>query len=79
MQFFVSISLLSCTPTVDDARKVEVGISSDSLKALLGDPFSVEIEPGGSEEWFFTYYSGGHTQGMCVTIINNKVSDFYSY
>lgn len=64
--------------TLEDARKVKIGITTNELKYLMGEPFEVEVNSD-DEDWYFTYISGSYRMGMHVTIIENKVVEFYSY
>lgn len=79
---FVVILLLGCnSKTHEDVRKVKVGISTNDLKYIMGEPFVIRID-NGEEEWFFRYENTdffSQTNGLQVTIVNDKVTDFYSY
>lgn len=75
----VSMLLFSCKcNSVEDARKVKIGMTGNEIKYIMGEPWCVNVEPG-EETWYFEYYSEGYTQRMHVTMSADKVTDFYSY
>jgi len=74
----LAVLVISCNPDIEQVKKVKVGISTNELKYLLGEPFDIEIH-NGYEEWYFVYSVNGHNDGFKVTVENSKVADFYSY
>lgn len=77
----LAVLAISCNPDVEKVKQVKVGMSTNELKYLLGEPWDIEIH-NGYEEWYFTYSYGGmngHNDSFQVTIQNSKVTDFYSY
>jgi hypothetical protein len=71
--------LFSCHPNYKEARLVKIGMSTNDLQTIMGEPFSIELGPS-DEEWYFTYYGPQkNKEGMCVRISNNKIINFYSY
>ncbi len=70
----------SCAITVDDARKIKIGISTNELKYIMGNPYEVNLN-NGYEEWHFTYENGifNPRSTMIVIIKNDKVTNFNSY
>lgn len=63
---------------LDEARKIKVGMTTDSLIEIMGEPLEIEIEDG-SEQWEFRY--GGariNDNYMRVTVIDEKIYSFYS-
>jgi outer membrane protein assembly factor BamE (lipoprotein component of BamABCDE complex) len=76
-----SLLLASCQKTADDVRKVKVGISTNDLKYVMGEPHTIRVQ-NGLEEWFYTYQSEGFfskRSGLNVEIKNDKVTNFESY
>ena len=70
---------MSCgSKGIEDARQVKINMSSKDLTYCMGEPWSIEVNPG-YEEWFFSYNCNGYQKGMLVKIKNDKVIDFYSY
>ncbi len=70
---------LSCnSKTYEDAKKVKVGMSTNELKYIMGEPWDIEINNNYDELWFL-YDSGSHRNNLKVIIVNNKVYDFESY
>jgi hypothetical protein len=69
----------ACHPSYKEARLVKVEMPTSDLVTIMGEPFSIEVNQG-YEQWYFIYYGPEkNTEGMCVSISNNKVTDFYSY
>ena len=78
--FLLVISLVSCgtrdSNTANDIRKVKVGISSNELKYLLGEPINIKIETD-YEIWRFIFdVNCMVTNRFDVIIVNNKVESF---
>ena len=70
---------MSCeSKTLKDARQVKVGMSTQDLVYVMGDPWTVDINDD-NEEWYFTYDSGGYRSHMVVYVKNNKIESFNSY
>lgn len=76
----LTVLAMSCNVDVEKVKQVKVGMSTNELKYLLGEPWNVEVN-NGYEEWYFTYSNGmnGGNNGFKVTIQDSKVADFYSY
>ncbi len=74
----LAVIAISCNPDVSQVKKVKVGISTNELQYLLGEPFDIEVN-NGYEYWYFNYSYNGHNDGFKVTVQNSKVVDFYSY
>jgi hypothetical protein len=71
--------LFSCHPNYKEARLVKIGMSTDDLETIMGEPLSIELNPE-YEVWYFNYYGPqNNTEGMYVLISNKKIIDFYSY
>ena len=74
--------LVSCNDckenTANDVRKIKVGMSTNEVKYLLGEPKRIEIQ-NGYEEWYFRYESHFSVNTFEITIVNFKVIDFESY
>jgi len=71
--------LVSCeSKTLKDARQVKVGMSTQDLVYVMGDPWTVDVNDD-NEEWYFTYDSGKHRSHMIVYVKNNKIESFSSY
>ena len=66
--------------TLSDARRVKVGMVSDSLTSIMGKPFQIEINSEG-EYWHFKYTKSvtANINVMRVKVVNDTVRDFYSY
>lgn len=76
----LAVILTSCLSETE-VRQIKIGMSTDELiKTLDSEPWTIEVEPG-YEEWYYTYYNGGYGRknGLCITVQNNKVKNFYSY
>lgn len=70
---------ISCGPDYKQARLVKVGMSTDDLVTIMGEPFSIEINSN-NEEWYFTYRGpSSNNEGMVVRIVDKKIVNFYSY
>ncbi len=74
----LAVIAISCNPDVSQVKQVKVGISTNELQYLLGEPFDIEVN-NGYECWYFTYSCNGSNDGFKVTVQNSKVVDFYSY
>ena len=74
----LAVIAISCNPDVSQVKKVKVGISTNELQYLLGEPFDIEVN-NGYESWYFMYSCNGNNDGFNVTVQNSKVVDFYSY
>ena len=75
------IFLSSCYHDIEDVRKVKIGISTNDLKYVMGEPHTIRVQ-NGLEEWFYAYKSDGvfgKTSGLNVEIKNDKVTNFESY
>lgn len=74
--------LVSCNDckenTANDVRKIKVGMSTNEVKYLLGEPRRIEIQ-NGYEEWYFRYEGHLSVNTFEITIVNYKVIDFESY
>ena len=74
--------LVSCNGfkvnTTNDVRKIKVGMSTNEVKYLLGEPKRIDIQ-NGYEEWYFRYEDKMYKNTFEVTIVNYKVIDFESY
>ncbi len=78
LALILCVTLFSChTKKLEDVRKVRVGISTNELKYIMGEPFSVELTPT-EEVWRFGYLSPS-AQTLRVTVVNNSVTNFVSY
>lgn len=75
--FFVSCNDLK-ENTGNDVRKIKVGMSTNEVKYLLGEPRRIEIQ-NGYEEWYFSYEGMFYRNTFEIIVINNKVNDFNSY
>jgi len=80
--FLLLISLVSCGTrdinTVSNVRKVKVGISTNELKYLLGEPKNISIETD-YEKWTYTYdVNKVVINCFDVYIVNDKVESFTS-
>lgn len=64
--------------TANDVRKIKVGMSTNEVKYLLGEPRRIEVQ-NGYEEWYFRYDDKIYRNTFEIIIINNKVNDFTSY
>ena len=71
--------LVSCNDckenTANDVRKIKVGMSTNEVKYLLGEPRKIEIQ-NGYEEWYFCYDDEIYGNIFEITIVNYKVIDF---
>ena len=70
---------LSCGNSIEDARRIEVGMTTEKLIEIMGEPRDVEINSYG-EEWKFSY-DGSEKIGletMIVVIVDDTVKNFYS-
>ena len=77
--FLMIVFLVSCeNKTLKDARQVKVGMTTQDLVYIMGDPLTVEVNDD-NEEWYFTYYSGDYKSRMVVYVKNNKIESFSSY
>ncbi len=74
--------LVSCNDckenTANDVRKIKVGMSTNEVKYLLGEPRKISIQ-NGYEEWYFRYEDEIYRNTFEITIVNFKVIDFESY
>ena len=74
--------LVSCNDcknnTANDVRKIKVGMSTNEVKYLLGEPKRIDIQ-NGYEEWYFRYEGQLSVNTFEITIINYKVIDFESF
>lgn len=71
----------SCRKSIEDVRKVKIGISANELKYIMGEPHTIRVQ-NGLEEWFYSYDSGGtfgRKNGLSVQIKSDKVTNFESY
>lgn len=80
MLFILFLSILfGCNPDYKQARLVKIGMTTDDLETIMGEPFSIEINSN-NEEWYFTYDGpSSYSEGMVVTIVDKKIVKFYSY
>ena len=78
----VVLFLVSCNDckenTANDVRKIKVGMSTNEVKYLLGEPRRIGIQ-NGYEEWYFRYEGQLSVNTFDIIIINSKVSDFNTY
>lgn len=78
----VMVLIVSCNDIniieMDKIKQVKVGISTNEMKYLLGEPYDIEIN-NGYEEWYFRYRVCGHKNTFNVRVQNSKVIDFQSY
>ncbi len=72
--------LMSChTNSLEEVRRVKVGMSGTELINLLGKPNDVEVNTD-DEEWYFTYDdTWTHSMRMRVKIAKDTIVSFYSY
>lgn len=66
--------------TLSSARKVKVGMITDSLTSIMGKPFQIEINSDG-EYWHYKYTKSwsADINIMRVKIDNDTVQHFNSY
>ncbi len=73
---------LSCNDskenTINDMRKIKVGMNTNEVKYLLGEPKRIDVQ-NGYEEWYFRYNVNLSVNTFQIIVVNNKVSDFSSY
>ena len=73
------IILSSCNrPSINQARQVKIGINTNELKYLMGEPYDIEFDSNG-EKWYFVYRVDCHDDYMRVNVVNDRVTDFISY
>jgi hypothetical protein len=74
-------TLISCTKTADDVRKIKVGMSGNELKYIMGEPSDMKIG-NGKEVWRFRYspkHFSVRDNWVSIEIVNDKIVDFTSY
>lgn len=74
----IAIFAISCSRSLEEVRQVKIGMSANELKYIMGDPFTIHVEPG-YETWYFSYSANGYKQHLSVTMVKDTVKDFYSY
>ena len=71
--------LTSCnSKSIDEVRKVKVGMSGNELKYIMGEPYIVEVNSD-DEEWYFNYCMNSRKMGIAVHIEKDRIVSFYSY
>ena len=50
---FCSVLLAACGPTDADFNKVEIGMTTEEVKAIMGEPTSMKTVLGAAEQWVY--------------------------
>ena len=50
---FGAVLLAGCGPTDADFNKVEIGMSTEEVKAIMGEPQRTKVILGAAEQWVY--------------------------